>query len=105
VLAFSMSRRSSLTPEVPTVAETVDPGFDMAAPLGVFVAARTPGEIVTRLNHAVVDAVKAPDVIERMGAIGMEPAGSTPEEYEKMLRAEYQRFGALIRRIGLEVEP
>jgi len=104
VLAFSMSRRSSLTPEVPTVAETVDPGFDMAAPLGVFVAARTPRGIVTRLNRAVIDAVKAPEVIERMGAIGMEPAGSTPEEYEKMLREEYERFGALIKRIGLQLE-
>lgn len=104
VLAFSMSRRSSLTPEVPTVAEAVDPGFDMAAPLGVFVAARTPREIVTRLNRAVVDAVRAPEVIERMGAIGMEPAGSTAEEYEKMLREEYERFGALIERIGLQLE-
>jgi len=67
VLAFSMARRSTLTPDVPTVAETVDPGFDMAAPLGVFVAARTLHEIVTRLNRAVVDTVKSPDVVERMG--------------------------------------
>ena len=104
VLAFSLSRRSSLTPEVPTVAETVDPGFDMSAPLGVFVAARTPREIVARLNRAVVDAVKAPEVLERMAAIGMEPAGSTPEEYEKMLREEYERFGALIRRIGMRLD-
>lgn len=104
VLAFSLSKRSSLTPEVPTVAETVDPGFDMAAPLGVFVAARTSREITLRLNRAVLDAVKAPDVVERMAAIGMEPAGSTPEEYEKMLKEEYERFGALIKRIGLQVE-
>jgi len=104
VLAFSMSRRSSLTPEVPTVAETVDPGFDMAAPLGVFVAARTPADIVARLNRAVIDAVKAPDTVERMAAIGMEPAGSTPEAYEKMLREEYGRFGTIIKRIGLKLE-
>jgi len=43
-------------------------------------------------------------VVERMGAIGMEPAGSAPEEYEKMLREEYERFGALIKRIGLAAE-
>jgi tripartite-type tricarboxylate transporter receptor subunit TctC len=104
VLAFSLSKRSSLTPEVPTVAETVDPGFDMAAPLGVFVAARTPREIAARLNAAVIDAVKAADVVERMGAIGMEPAGSTPEAYEKMLREEYERFGTVIKRIGLRLE-
>jgi tripartite-type tricarboxylate transporter receptor subunit TctC len=104
VLAFSMANRSALTPEVPTVAETVAPGFDMAAPLGVFVAARTPREIVTRLNRAVNNAVKASDITERMAAIGMEPAGTTPEQYEKLLRAEYERFGGLISRIGMRLD-
>lgn len=104
VLAFSMDRRSRLTPEVPTVAETVAPGFDMAAPLGVFVAARTPAAVIARLNQAVNDAVKAPDVVERMAGIGMEPVGTTPEQYEKILRDEYGRLGALIRRIGLRID-
>ena len=104
VLAFSLSKRSSLTPEVPTVAETVDPGFDMAAPLGVFVAARTPRAIVARLNRAVIDAVKAPEAVKRMAAIGMEPVGSTPEAYEKMLLEEYRRFGTLIKRIGVRLD-
>jgi tripartite-type tricarboxylate transporter receptor subunit TctC len=99
-----MAKRSVLTPEVPTVAETVDPGFDMAAPLGVFVAAHTPREIVARLNRAVNDAVKAPEVAERMAAIGMEPAGTTPEQYEKLLRTEYERFGGLISRIGMRLD-
>jgi tripartite-type tricarboxylate transporter receptor subunit TctC len=104
VLAFSMAMRSALTPEVPTVAETVAPGFDMSAPLGVFVAARTPREIVARLNRAVNAAVRSSDVLERMAAIGMEPAGTTPEQYEKMLREEYERFGSLIRRIGMLID-
>ena len=99
-----MVRRSNLTPEVPTVAETVTPGFDMAAPLGVFVAARTPREIVARLNGAVGAAVKSPEVVERMAGIGMEPAGTTPEQYEKLLREEYERFGSLIRRIGMRLD-
>jgi tripartite-type tricarboxylate transporter receptor subunit TctC len=104
VLAFSMDRRSRLTPEVPTVAETVAPGFDMAAPLGVFVAARTPPEVVARLNKAVNDAVKSPDVVERMAGIGMEPVGTTPEQYEKILKEEHRRLGALIKRIGMRVD-
>jgi tripartite-type tricarboxylate transporter receptor subunit TctC len=104
VLAFSMAKRSTLTPEIPTVAETVDPGFDMAAPLGVFVAARTPPEIVARLNKAVNDAVRAPDLVERMSAIGMEPAGTTPEQYAKLLREEHERFGSVIRRIGMRLD-
>jgi tripartite-type tricarboxylate transporter receptor subunit TctC len=104
VLAFSMARRSSLTPEVPTVAETVVPGFDMAAPLGVFVASRTPREVVARLNRAVNAAVKSPEVVERMAGIGMEPAATTTEEYEKRLRAEFQRLGSLISRIGMRLD-
>ena len=104
VLAFSMARRSTLTPEVPTVAETVAPGFDMGAPLGVFVAGGTRREIVARLSQAVNDAVWAPDVIARMAAIGMEPVGLTPEQYGKNLRQEHQRLGALIRRIGMRLD-
>ena len=104
VLAFSMAKRSALTPEIPTVAETVAPGFDMSAPLGVFVATRTPREVVTRLSRAVNAAVRSPDLLARMAAIGMEPAGTTPEQYEKMLREEYERFGSLIRRIGMRID-
>jgi tripartite-type tricarboxylate transporter receptor subunit TctC len=104
VLAFSMARRSSLTPDVPTVAETVAPGFDMSAPLGAFVASGTRRELVARLAQAINDAVRAPDVVARMAAIGMEPLGTTPEQYEKTLREEHQRLGSLIKRIGMRVD-
>ena len=103
-LAYSLARRSALTPEIPTVAETVAPGFDMAAPLGVFVAGGTRREIVARLNQAVNEAVRAPDVVSRMAAIGMEPVGMTPEQYEKNLREEHERLGRLIRRIGMRLD-
>jgi tripartite-type tricarboxylate transporter receptor subunit TctC len=76
----------------------------MAAPLGVFVVARTPREVVARLNRAANAAVKSPEVVERMAGIGMEPAGTTPEQYEKLLREEYERFGGLIGRIGMRLD-
>jgi len=104
VLAFSLARRSTLTPDIPTVAETVAPGFDMSAPLGVFVAARTPREIIANLSGTVNAAVRAPEVVERMAAIGMEPLGTTPEQYERMLRDDYERMGSLIRRIGMRLD-
>jgi len=104
VLAFSMARRSALTPEVPTVAETVAPGFDMAAPLGVFVAGGTRREIIARLNRAVNDAIRAPDVVGRMAMIGMEAVGLTPEQYERNLREEHDRLGVLIKRIGMRLD-
>ena len=104
VLGFSMARRSTLTPEVPTVAETVAPGFDMAAPLGVLVAGGTRREIVTRLSQAVNEAIRAPDVVSRMSVIGMEPVGLSAEQYDKNLREEHERLGALIRRIGMRLD-
>jgi tripartite-type tricarboxylate transporter receptor subunit TctC len=104
VLAFSLSKRSALTPDIPTVSETVAPGFDMSAPLGVFVPARTPREIVAKLSIAVNDAVRAPEVVERMAAIGMEPVGNSSEQYEKILREEYERMGSLISRIGMRID-
>ena len=103
-LAFSLARRSALTPEIPTVAETVAPGFDMAAPLGVFISAGTRREIIARLSQAVGDAIRNPDVTARMAAIGMEPAVLAPEQYEKNLREEHARLGALIRRIGMRLD-
>ena len=48
--------------------------------------------------------MRAPDVVERMAAIGMEPVGSSPEQYEKMLREDYERMGSLIRRIGMRLD-
>jgi len=104
VLAYSLARRSALTPDVPTVGESVAPGFDMAAPLGVFVAAGTRRDTVQRLSQAVNAAVKAPDVAARMAAIGMEPLGTTPEQYETILREDYERMGRLVRRIGMRLD-
>ena len=70
----------------------------------VFVAARTPREIVATLSAAVNDAVRAPDVVERMAAIGMEPVGTSPEQYEKILREDHERMGSLIKRIGMRLD-
>jgi len=104
VIGFSLSGRSTLTPEVPTVAEQGAPGFDMAAEIGVFVAAGTRREIIVRFGQAVAGVLRAPDVIERMTAIGMEPVGISPEQYEKRLRDEYARYAKVVKSIGLRVE-
>jgi tripartite-type tricarboxylate transporter receptor subunit TctC len=104
VLAFSMARRSSLTPDVPTVAETVAPGFDMAASIGVFVPGGTNREIIARLSQALNTALRSPDVLERMTPIGMEPVGTTPDEYASRLRRDYERYGVLVKQIGMRID-
>src|SRR5881396_2584985 len=91
---------------IPAMRSTTSGDFTAAltAPLSRATIARTPREIVARLNGAVSAAVKSPEVVERMAGIGMEPAGTTPEQYEKLLREEYERFGSLIRRIGMRLD-
>jgi tripartite-type tricarboxylate transporter receptor subunit TctC len=104
VLAFSMARRSPVTPDVPTVAESVAPGFDMAASIGIFAPGGTSRELIARLAQALNAALRSPDVLERMAAIGMEPVGTSPAEYAQRLRADYERYGALVRRIGMQID-
>ena len=104
VLAFSMGRRSSLTPEVPTVGESGLPGFDMSGATGVFVAAGTPRPIIIRLSQAFNDAIRLPEVAQRLTAIGLETIGSTPEEFEKRIRSDTERDALMVKRLGLRGE-
>jgi tripartite-type tricarboxylate transporter receptor subunit TctC len=104
VLAFAMAKRSMLTPDVPTVSEAGVPAFDMAGSTGVFVAAATPRPIVAKLNLAFNAAIREREVVKRLTAVGMEPIGTTPEEYEKKLRFEYEHDAALVKRLGLRAD-
>ncbi|MSQ50922.1 MAG: tripartite tricarboxylate transporter substrate binding protein [Betaproteobacteria bacterium] len=104
VLAFSMARRSSLTPEVPTVGESGLPGFDMSGATGVFVAAGTPRPIIIKLSQAFNDAIRLPDVAQRLTSIGLETIGSTPEEFEKRIRSETEHDALMVKRLGLRGE-
>ena len=104
VLAFSMARRSPVTPDVPTVSETVAPGFDMSASIGVFAPGGTSREIIGRISQALNAALRSPDILERMAPIGMEPVGTTPDEYASRLRRDYERYGELVKQIGMRID-
>jgi tripartite-type tricarboxylate transporter receptor subunit TctC len=104
VLGFAMDRRSSLTPDVPTVAEQGFPGFNMSGSTGQFVPAGTPREIIARLSNAFLEALRSAPVAEKIKAMGLEAIGLNTEQYEKLLRTEHDRMRGLIRRIGLKAE-
>jgi tripartite-type tricarboxylate transporter receptor subunit TctC len=104
VLAFSMGRRSTLTPEVPTVSESGLPGFDMSGATGVFATAGTPRLIINKLAQAFNDAIRLPEVAQRLTAAGLEMIGSTPEEFEKRIRADGERDARMVKRLGLRGE-
>ena len=68
------------------------------------VAAGTPRALVMRLNEEFNKLIRAPEVTPKLLAAGMEPIGTTPEQWEKMLRAEYARGPELVRRLALKAE-
>ena len=103
-LAVTSNTRSSQLPDVPTVAETVMPGFEVGAWQGMLVPARTPPEIVRRLNAATLSALGAPDVRASLAAQGAEPRGNSPEAYGKYLGQEIDRWHKVVKDSGVTLD-
>jgi tripartite-type tricarboxylate transporter receptor subunit TctC len=103
-IAVTSARRIAALPDVPTVAEAGYPGFEVTSWHSILAPAGTPREIVVRLNQELVRIVQMPEVRERLAAIGMEPAGSTPEQLAAEIRAEVARWGPVLKRAGIRPE-
>lgn len=96
-LAVTTPKRSSVFPNVPTMAEAGLTGYELSGWYAVFVPARTPKAAVQRLNTELLNALKQPDVRERFASIGAEVVGSSPEELGKYLKSETDRWAKVVR--------
>ena len=103
-LAVSTKSRSSVLPSVPTLSETVMPGFEIGAWQGVMAPARTPKPIVDYLNRQITKALASEDVKAKLSAQGAELLGSTPEEYAAYLKTELARWEKAIKTSGVKQE-
>ncbi len=103
-IAFTLPERTPLFPDIPTVAEGGVPGFSVTNWYGVFFPAKTPRPIIDRMNAAVNAALKVPEIVERHHGAGIVPTGSTPEAFDKFIRAETARFAKLVKEAGLKVD-
>jgi tripartite-type tricarboxylate transporter receptor subunit TctC len=103
-LAVTSARRSSLLPQMPTVAESGVPGYEASGWFGVLVPASTPAQIVERLNGSIVKGIASADARERLGALGGEVGGGSPEQFGAHIRNESAKWGKVIRSIGLKGE-
>lgn len=103
-LAIASAKRSGVLPDTPTFAESGMPGFEAAAWWGFVAPAGTPKPVITKLHGEVVKALGAPEVKERFAALGAETLGSTPGEFAAFMREEAQKWGTIIRKLGIKAE-
>ncbi|KRC12980.1 LacI family transcriptional regulator [Acidovorax sp. Root217] len=103
-LGVTTAKRSATLPNVPTLAEAGLPGYEVSPWFAVFMPAGTPAPIVNKLNAALRDAMKQPDVVARFETIGAEPVGSTPTELAKHLARESERWAKLIAERGIKLD-
>jgi tripartite-type tricarboxylate transporter receptor subunit TctC len=103
VLGVMGATRMAEAPDIPAIGETV-PGYDVYVWQSVVVPAKTPSEIIAKLNAALVKIMKMPDVKERLLTAGIEATSSTPEELASFIRAETDRWAPIIRQTGLKAD-
>ena len=103
-LAVTSLKRTPQSPELPTVAESGIPEFQMVSWWGVVVPARTPDAVIARLNAGLRRSLEFPDVVERLAALGIDPQSGTPAEMRRFMADELARYGKLARQIGLKSE-
>jgi tripartite-type tricarboxylate transporter receptor subunit TctC len=103
-LAVSTVKRSRVTPDIPTIGESGLPGFRYDSWNAWYAPVKTPRAVINKLNREVGRVLKMPEVADRLLAIGIEPAHSTPEELDKFTAQQVAEAGDLARKAGIKPE-
>ncbi len=103
-LAVTTAQRSAELPNVPTLAEAGVAGFEMSTWYGLYVTAGTPRDVVARLQTETARILKLPDVQAKLKGLGGEPGNASPEQFAALNRAEFERFGKLIRDANIKID-
>ncbi len=101
-LSYSGLKRSLLLPEVPTVAETLIPGFHAALWAGVLAPAKTPKELVSKIQSDIKVAMSGPEIKEKMDKLGIEIITSSPEEFDQYLKSEFNKWSSVARQANIK---
>ncbi len=102
-IATSGRQRSRALPEVPTVAESGLPGFEVVLWQGLLAPAGTPRPIIERLYEGVAAGMAKPDLRERFAQLNVEPVGGTPAQFAAYLQSEFDKWGKVIRAAGIQL--
>jgi tripartite-type tricarboxylate transporter receptor subunit TctC len=103
-LAVTGAKRAEIFPDLPTIGEFF-PGYEMTIWLGLFAPAGTPESVTARLREAVAKALALPDVKDKLAnAGGLQAFPTSAEEFAALIRTDYEKFGKLVREIGVKVD-
>lgn len=103
-LAITSPKRSPLLPDVPTVAESVLPGYEAYEWNGLLLPAGTPDAVVKQLHKAVAESLQEEEVKKRFADMGAQPVGNTPAEFADFLQKESAKWSAVIRKGNIKVD-
>ena len=102
LIAVTSPNRLPSLPNIPTLAESGFPGYEVLGWYGLLAPVGTPRQVITKLYEAVKQALNNPDVKDKMSADGADPVGSTPEQFEEFLSKERVRWAKIIKASGIE---
>ena len=97
-------KRLAVTPDIPTIAETGVPGYEVGQWFGIVAPANTPQDIIAKLHAGTVHAVKDPDIKDRFMREGAETIGNTPREFSAVIGADLKKWGKVIKDAGIKPE-
>jgi tripartite-type tricarboxylate transporter receptor subunit TctC len=102
-LAISAAKRSPAAPDLPTIAESGVPGFEANQWYGAVISAKVPAPIVHKISDAIRDALRAPEVTERLAGDGSSASPSTPQEFITLIKTEIGKWKRLVKEAGLQL--
>src|SRR5262245_2994799 len=103
-LAVTSAARAPQLPQVPTVAESGFPGFEAYNWIGVFAPAAAPPSAIARLNGEFAAALREPEVRQKLGAVGFEIVGSSPQELDRFVRSEFEHWDRFVREFAIKFD-
>ena len=103
-LAVSSAARSPFLPELPTIAESGYPGFEVAGWTGVFAPAKTPDPVLEKIDKELIAAAKRPEVRELFNQLAFAPAAESREEFRRHIVAEVAKWAKAIKEAGIKID-
>ena len=103
VIALSSPKRAASSPEIPLIAETV-PGFSAVSAIGIIGPAGMPPALLQKISADIGQVVRSAEVVSRMQQLGMEPVGTTSEQYTAQIRQDIDKWAAIVKSAGIKLD-